>query len=258
MTNSIKLGTLATSATVRHPVILANSAKSLAHLSGGRFFLCLGAGSGDDGEYSPHGFPFTSKKERLDVYAEIVEILRGLSETSSGRGFSFRGSYFNLRESVVNVVPGTFPEIWVAERNSSRLLRVAGKFADAVNFHCISPQDAQRKLALVGGFAREAGRNTGSVRGIPKHFVIMGTDEESVASKLGYDQSKQKNESISDFVERQRKENPDAMIGLPDAIKSEFESYVEAGFEEFSPILLPNTVNEVSEGMELFARLLVR
>lgn len=255
VTARLRLGTLASSATVRHPVVLANSALSLHSLSGGRAFLCLGVGSGKDTEYSSHGFRYVSASERLDGFEEALTIIRGLSANRDG--FSFRGKDHNLEKSTLNLKT-EFPPIWVGERRSERLLRLAGKYADVINIHCSSPEHAKMKLEMARRAAADAGRSAESVTAVLKHFVVMESDMSSLAETLDFVGMKRSGENLESFVARMRKEDPEAVIGTPDEVKAEFEKYIDAGFHEFSPILLPNAITEVGPRMETFARMCVR
>jgi alkanesulfonate monooxygenase SsuD/methylene tetrahydromethanopterin reductase-like flavin-dependent oxidoreductase (luciferase family) len=252
VTSKVQLGTLALSTTVRHPVVLANSALSLHSLSGGRTFLCLGVGSGEEAEYSSHGFGHVSVAERLDVFKESLAIIAGLKANRDG--FSFKGKVYSLDRSTLNLA-GEFPPIWVGERKSKRLLQLAGKFADAINIHCADPEQAREKLEIARKAAAEAGRDKNSITAVVKHFVIMAPNLDSLAETLKYASMKQSGEDRETFVARMRHENPEAIIGTPDEVKEEFQKYIDAGFREFSPILLPNTVSQIEPRMKTFAKI---
>ena len=52
-----------------------------------------------------------------------------------------------------------------------------------------------------------------SVEAVIKHFVVLAQDKELLGEKLRNSESKLEGESLSAFIERQRKESPDAIIG---------------------------------------------
>jgi alkanesulfonate monooxygenase SsuD/methylene tetrahydromethanopterin reductase-like flavin-dependent oxidoreductase (luciferase family) len=250
-TAELRLGTMATSATIRHPVVLANSALSLQAVSGGRSFLCLGVGSGPDAEYESNGFRYVTGADRLDVFEETLAIVRGLSENRGG--FSFRGRTYSLNGSTLNLTD-EFPPIWVGERRSRRLLKMAGRYADALNIHCNSPSQAREKLAIAQEAAAESGRQRDEITAVLKHFVVMESDKDTLADALDYRKEKDEGESIAAFIDRMKKEDPEAIIGTPDEVRAQYERYIDAGFREFSPILLPNSVGEIGARMEAFAK----
>lgn len=250
-TTKLRLGTMASSATVRHPVILANSALSLHALSGGRSFLCLGVGSGNNAEYASHGFRYVTNAERLNAFEEIIAIIRGLS--TNRHGFTFDGKTYRLDASTLNLT-NEFPPVWIGERRSSRLLKLGGRYADVLNIHCRSPSDAEKKLKVDRLAAKEAGRGKETPTLVLKHFVVMEPDQDMLVEALGYPNERQEGESKAAFIDRMRKENPEAIIGTQDQVRAEYEMYISAGFTEFSPILLPNTIGEINIRMEVFAK----
>ncbi|HYG97123.1 MAG TPA: LLM class flavin-dependent oxidoreductase, partial [Solirubrobacterales bacterium] len=76
LTKQLRLGTMVSPATFRHPAVLAKAAVTADHVSGGRVELGIGAGWWET-EHTTHGFPFPPLRERIDVLAEQLEILHG-------------------------------------------------------------------------------------------------------------------------------------------------------------------------------------
>ena len=72
ITSTIRLGTLVSPATFRHPSTLAREVVTADHVSNGRVELGLGAGW-HEGEHRSHGFPFETTKDRFNRLAEIIE-----------------------------------------------------------------------------------------------------------------------------------------------------------------------------------------
>src|SRR5215210_3212885 len=90
VTSTLRLGTLVSPATFRHPSILAKLATTADHVSGGRIELGLGAGW-HEVEHEAYGFPFLSMKERMDVLEEQLEIIHE-GHWHDGP-FSFKGNH---------------------------------------------------------------------------------------------------------------------------------------------------------------------
>ena len=78
---SLRLGTLVSPATFRHPSVLAKSVVTADHVTGGRVELGMGAGWFEL-EHREFGFPFASASERVDVLAEQAEIVHRLWDAS--------------------------------------------------------------------------------------------------------------------------------------------------------------------------------
>src|SRR5204862_4540307 len=76
-TKRIRLGTLVSPVTFRHPSVLAKLAATLDHMSNGRAELGLGAGWLET-EHEAYGFPFPSAVERVDLLEEQLEVITGL------------------------------------------------------------------------------------------------------------------------------------------------------------------------------------
>src|SRR5712691_2350333 len=91
-TSVIRLGTLVSPATFRHPSELAKVAVTADHVSGGRVELGLGAGW-YEAEHRAFGFPFPEQSVRLGLLAEQLEIVhRQWTEET----FSFEGRHYRL------------------------------------------------------------------------------------------------------------------------------------------------------------------
>src|SRR3954464_10501395 len=89
-TRSVRLGTLVSPATFRHPSVLAKSAVTADHISGGRVEVGLGTGWNED-EHRTHGFEFPPLRTRMDRLAEQLEIVAG---SWAAGPFSFRGEHW--------------------------------------------------------------------------------------------------------------------------------------------------------------------
>jgi alkanesulfonate monooxygenase SsuD/methylene tetrahydromethanopterin reductase-like flavin-dependent oxidoreductase (luciferase family) len=79
VTRSLRLGTMVSPITVRHPVVLARELQTLDLVSGGRAEVGLGAGWSAD-EHAAFGLPFPPTAERLDRLEAACRALRALWE----------------------------------------------------------------------------------------------------------------------------------------------------------------------------------
>ena len=93
-TTELRLGTLVSPATFRHPSNLAKLVATADQISGGRIELGLGAGW-HQREHEAHGFPFSSTRERMEVLEEQLEVVLG---NWAARPFSFAGRHYRLHE----------------------------------------------------------------------------------------------------------------------------------------------------------------
>jgi F420-dependent oxidoreductase-like protein len=151
-TKTLRLGTLVSPATFRLPGLLANAAATVDHISGGRIELGLGAGWMER-EHLAYGFPFPETKERLERFAEQLEIVHRL--WSEDR-VDFRGRYYTLEDAPAQPKPfqQPHPPILVGGSGTRGTAEPARKFADEYNTPFVSPQDFARIRARVGGDLR--------------------------------------------------------------------------------------------------------
>lgn len=133
-TSTIRLGTLVTSATFRHPGPLAVSVAQVDQMSGGRVELGLGAGWFEQ-EHTAYGIPFPPLGERFDRLAEQLAVVTGLWSTPSGETFSFDGAHYPVSDSPAlpkPVQPGGIPVI-VGGGGPKRTPALAARFATEFN-----------------------------------------------------------------------------------------------------------------------------
>ena len=84
VTERIRLGTLVSPVTFRPAAVLAKSAVTVDHISGGRVELGIGMGW-NEREHAIHGFPFPPPRERARLFAEQVDtIVRHWTERRRG------------------------------------------------------------------------------------------------------------------------------------------------------------------------------
>ncbi|MFF2387251.1 LLM class F420-dependent oxidoreductase [Agromyces sp. NPDC058104] len=92
-TDRIRLGTLVSSATFRHPSLLAIQVAQIDAMSGGRVEFGLGTGWFAE-EHTAYGLPFPPK--RFDLFEEQLEVITGLWSTPLGERFDFAGEHYTL------------------------------------------------------------------------------------------------------------------------------------------------------------------
>jgi F420-dependent oxidoreductase-like protein len=95
-TRRIRLGTLVSSVTFRHPGILAIQVAQVDAMSGGRVELGLGTGWFAE-EHAAYGIPFPEK--RFGLLEEQLDIVTGLWSTPIGSRFDFAGEHYVLQGS---------------------------------------------------------------------------------------------------------------------------------------------------------------
>src|SRR3984893_15965615 len=101
MTSKIKLGTLVTGNSYRHPAVLAKMGATLDVLSKGRLIMGIGAAWNDE-EAKAYGIPFPGTVERLQRLDEAVQIIKKMwTEDQS----NFSGKFYTLQNAYCNPKP---------------------------------------------------------------------------------------------------------------------------------------------------------
>ena len=130
-TETIRLGTMVSPASFRHPSVLAKSVVTADHVSGGRVELGVGAGW-LEAEHRAYGFPFHDTRTRMDVLDEQLQIIRG----QWGDGpFSFDGEHYTIEnlDALPKPVQRPGPRLIIGGSGGARSLRLAASYADEYN-----------------------------------------------------------------------------------------------------------------------------
>jgi F420-dependent oxidoreductase-like protein len=130
ITETLRLGTLVSPATFRHPAVLAKMAVTADHISGGRVEVGIGAGWWER-EHELYGLELPEVGPRLDALEEQMQIVRG----HWGEGpFSFEGEHYRARD--LDALPKPLQRLLpliLGGRGGPRSLRLAARCADEYN-----------------------------------------------------------------------------------------------------------------------------
>ena len=154
-TSHIRLGTLVSAATFRHPGVLAIQAAQVDAMSGGRVELGLGSGWFAR-EHAATGIPFPEK--RFDLLEEQFAIISGLWNTPVGQTFSFSGEHYTLVDSPALPKPVQSPPPLIVGGNGPRRTpALAAKYAAEYN----ASFPPKEKIPALFGNVRSACEATG-------------------------------------------------------------------------------------------------
>ncbi|MEI7547488.1 MAG: TIGR03619 family F420-dependent LLM class oxidoreductase [Actinomycetota bacterium] len=156
-TSRVRLGTLVSSATHRHPAVFAKIIATLDELSGGRVELGVGAGwSGP--EHEQLGIYFPPLKERFDRFEEYLSVLTLLFSPGP---VSFDGRYYSLRDATCNPLPVQKPRppICVGGKGEQRALPSVARWADHWSYPGGSVEEFIAKRELLGQLCANEGRS---------------------------------------------------------------------------------------------------
>jgi len=187
-TRAIRLGTLVTSATFRHPGLLAIQVAQVDAMSGGRVELGLGAGWFQR-EHEAYGVPFPAK--RFGPFEEQLAVITGLWGTPVGETFSFTGEHYTLVDSPALPKPVQNPvPVIIGGSGAKKTPALAARYAAEYNTNFTSDAGVKANVERVRAAAEEAGRDPGSLVYSVARTVAAGASEAEAsarAARIGRD-----------------------------------------------------------------------
>jgi alkanesulfonate monooxygenase SsuD/methylene tetrahydromethanopterin reductase-like flavin-dependent oxidoreductase (luciferase family) len=166
----IRIGTYVAGITHRPIAVLAKQAVTVDHVSGGRLVLGLGA-AWNDREHAGYGIPFPAIGERVDLVADALEALHRFEGEERT---TYQGRRLRLSEAPFEPKPvaGHIPILIGSQR--PRMLRLAARHADFVDFAQTSADEVRELGARMDALATEVGRPADAVAWM--HEQIVGPD----------------------------------------------------------------------------------
>lgn len=180
----IRLGTLVTSATFRHPSMTAIAAATVDDISGGRMELGIGTGW-FEGEHRAYGLDFGgSFGERFDRLTEQLEIITGLWATPAGGTFDHAGPRYSLagapglpKPRQLDATGRPHLPIIIGGKGPTRTPALAARFADEINVAFTDLAEVTAQFERVRRAAESIGRDPSTLVYSTAHTTFVGADE---------------------------------------------------------------------------------
>jgi len=156
-TNRIKLGTMVTGITYRHPGILIKTVTTLDVLSHGRAYLGIGAAWNEE-EHRGLGVPFPPLAERFERLEETLQIAL---QMWSGDDKPYEGKHYQLERPLNSPQPvrKPHPPILIGGTGERKTLRLVAQYGDACNlFARLGDDELRRKLDVLREHCAKIGR----------------------------------------------------------------------------------------------------
>ncbi|WP_328323088.1 LLM class F420-dependent oxidoreductase [Kribbella sp. NBC_00382] len=180
-TSRIKLGTLVSPVTFRHPGVLAISVAGVDQMSGGRVELGLGAGW-FEAEHQAYGLDFPDTPGRFDLLEEQLELITGLWDTPVGEKYNFDGEHYQIKDSpaLPKPVQQPHPPIIVGGAGKKRTPALTAKYASEFNAGFRSVEETKALFDRVHAACEVAGRDPKTLTLSTAHTVVVGKDDAEV------------------------------------------------------------------------------
>ena len=220
-TSRVRLGTLVTSATFRHPGVLAIQVAQVDEMSGGRVDLGLGTGWYAE-EHAAYGIPFPPLGERFDRFEEQLQVLTGLWSTPVGETFDFTGTHSQLAGSPALPKPVQSPvPLIIGGGGKKRTPALAARYASEFNGAFQPVAETQQLVERVRQACREIDRDPASMTFSTALVVCVGRDDAEVARRAA---------AIGREVDELRE---NGLTGTPAEVVEKIQAYRAVGVERF-------------------------
>jgi F420-dependent oxidoreductase-like protein len=223
-TERVRLGTLCTGVTFRHPGVLARMVATLDQISGGRAVLGLGAGW-HEGEHASFGLPLGGARERLDRLEEAIQVIRSLLERPRT---TFRGRHYRVTDALGEPRPvQRHIPLLVGGGGEKRTMRIAARYADM--WHGWGTPDVIRhKVEVLRSHCAEAGRDADAVMPLAGAWVVVRDDRAAALAVM--DRIAAAHELP---LPSQRESDHAPIAGTPDDVAARLAEYRDAGARGF-------------------------
>jgi F420-dependent oxidoreductase-like protein len=242
-TSRIKLGTLVTGITYRHPSVLAKMAATLDVLSKGRLFMGIGAAWNRE-ESLAYGIPFFPNKERLLRLEEAIQIIRKMWTEEPAA--TFNGKYYQINHAYCNPKPiqKPSPPIMVGGSGERYTLKIVAKYADACNLFG-SAETVKRKLSVLKEHCKSVSRDYDSILKTKLGLIVVDNDKEMAEKRVQQISRVMPKEQLGEFL----------IYGAPEDVLKHIELLEEVGIQYLIVDLEP--YREL-EALELFGNSIVK
>ncbi len=176
----IRVGTIVSGNTYRHPAVLAKMAANVDIVSGGRLICGIGA-AWQENEHRAYGIPFHTVGERLARLDEACQVLKLLWTRERT---TFRGRYYQLEDAPLMPKPvqRPHPELMVGGGGERVTLRIAAKHADHWNVWG-GPETLGRKGKILDEHCAAVGRDPKALLR-SANMPLLITDDRAEAERL--------------------------------------------------------------------------
>jgi F420-dependent oxidoreductase-like protein len=206
----IRLGTLVTGNTYRHPAVLAKMAASVDHISGGRLVLGLGAGW-QENEHRQYGVPFYTVGERLARLDEACQVIKQLFTEKKSR---FDGKFYQLDDASLEPKPLQDPlPLLIGGGGEKVTLKIAARWADEWNVWG-NVETLQHKMSILDRHCADVGRDPAKIQRSAVALLFLSDD--------------------AAFVEKMRSRDigRPVIVGNVSEVQEIVRAYAEAGVDE--------------------------
>ena len=252
VTGHLRLGTLVSPATFRHPSNLAKLVVSADHISGGRVELGLGTGW-LEAEHSAYGFPFPPLRERMAILSEQLEIVhRQWTEHT----FDFSGAHYRIEslDARPKPVQRPHPPLILGGSAGPRSAGLAARWADEYNTIYVTPEDARARRRALDEACEHEGRDPRTLGFSMMNGFLIGADDDELRARARRLAQWRGEPDPGDDADGYLGGLEPWIVGTPDAFCARLREYEAAGIER---VMLQHHLVEDFDALELIGRAVI-
>ena len=194
VTRRMRVGTIVSGNTYRHPAVLAKMATNIDIISGGRLICGMGAGW-QENEHKAYDIPFYTVGERLARLDEACQLLKLLWTQPKS---TWKGKYYALDDAPHDPKPvqKPHPELMVGGGGEKVTLKIAARHADHWNVWG-GPNTLAAKGKILEGHCATVGRDPKAILRSAVMVLAMTEDAAEVEkmrkvymARMGADEAK--------------------------------------------------------------------
>ncbi|HXV70590.1 MAG TPA: TIGR03560 family F420-dependent LLM class oxidoreductase [Acidimicrobiia bacterium] len=242
VTTTIRVGSLVTGVTHRHPVLLGKMIASLDVISGGRVMCGLGV-AWDEAEHDAYGIEFPEVGDRYGILEETLQMLPLLWGKGSPE---FHGRHIDANELICypRPVQERIP-LMVGGSGEKRTLRLVARYADACNVFG-DPDRVRHKVEVLHRHCDELDRDPATIE--VTHLTNSLVAEDRTALRARVERLRDRNTPAEQYMKRHN-------AGTADDLEVLFAGYSDAGADH-SIVSLPDVA--MAGSIEAFADVISR
>lgn len=214
-TERVRIGTLVSGNTYRHPAVLAKMAATLDHITNGRVVLGLGSGW-QENEHTQYGLEFYTVNERLRRLDEACQVIQALYGNAKS---DFDGEFYQLQSASLEPKPVQQPlPLLIGGGGEKVTLKITARYANEWNVWG-DPAILRHKMAILDEHCAAIGRDPAEIQRSAVALLFMSEDNA--------------------FLENMRNTSmaQPSIIGTPAEVRDVIAQYEEAGVNE---IIVPD------------------
>ncbi|HJW21199.1 MAG TPA: LLM class flavin-dependent oxidoreductase [Candidatus Limnocylindrales bacterium] len=237
-TSTIRLGSLVSPVTFRHPGAFVKIVTTVDEMSDARVEVGVGAGW-NEADHGPLGLPFPPIEDRADLLEDELAMLHGL--WTEDDGWTYAGKQVTVTGARLRARPvdaaGRIrehgrprPRILTGGDGSPRGLRIAARWADEFNISSSSPERTAERMAMLDDACRAIGRDPASLARSAMVGVLVAADEadlrrrrDAMLRTFAISQA-----DAESWLEGRRKR---WIVGTPEEARSMVRRFADAGIE---------------------------